>query len=314
MVTENEVQATQEDRKNMASKRVQALFTAFALAVVITGLAAPSSLHSIDGVKEASVQPAQVANDEVAVAAEDEILSEEEFREFLRNAKVVASKQTSKGVTAPVKLTLSDGQRTLKACFQAIDEFKTRITLPSRTEFNFRDSYHFNIAGYELAKLLGLADMIPVAVEYRWKGQMGSLCWWVPAKLDEQERLKQKLQPPDVNAWNKQMNNMWVFSELIYDTDANQTNMLITDDWKLWRIDFTRAFRLQKDLFEPQHLVQCDRQLLQSLRQLDEAEVLKKTKPHLSKGQVKALMARRDKIVVYFEQLIAQKGEDRVLY
>lgn len=275
---------------------------------------APRVLSTQEAVEAAPVQSPQASSPQVSAPADEKILTEEEFKEFLKNSKVVASKKTSKGVTAPVKLTLSDGQRAIEACFQAIDETKTVMKLPSRTEFNFRDSYHFNIAGYELAKLLGLADMIPVAVEYRWKGQMGSLCWWVPAKLDEQERLKQNVQPPDVNAWNKQMNKMWVFSELIYDTDRNQTNMLITDDWRLWVIDFTRAFRLRKDLFEPRHLVQCDRQLLQSLRQLDEAEVLKETKPHLSKDQVKALMARRDKIIAHFEQLIAQKGEDRVLY
>ncbi|MBI1941554.1 MAG: hypothetical protein HYS33_08625 [Acidobacteria bacterium] len=185
---------------------------------------------------------------------------------------------------------------------------------PGRTEVALRDSYRFNIAAYELAKLLGLEGMIPVTVPYKWKGQPGSLCWWVPAKLDEQERLKQGIQPPDVNAWNKQMNKMWVFCELVYDTDRNQTNILITEDWKLWMIDFTRAFRSKKDLNNPKNLVQCDRELLEKVRQLDEKQILEKTKPHVSKTQVQALMERRDKIVAHFGQLIAQKGEDRVLY
>jgi hypothetical protein len=35
-----------------------------------------------------------------------------------------------------------------------------------------------------------------------------------------------------------------VFDELVYDTDPNLTNVLIGTDWKLYRIDFTRAFRL----------------------------------------------------------------------
>jgi hypothetical protein len=46
---------------------------------------------------------------------------------------------------------------------------------------------------------------------------------------------------------------------------------------------------------------------------LDGKEVLEKTKPHLNKNEVAAVMARRDKIVAHFDQLIAQKGEAAVL-
>jgi hypothetical protein len=247
-------------------------------------------------------------------ASDESAPTEEQFKEFLKTAKVVNSKQTSKGVTAPFKLTLSDGSRTMEACFQAVDESKRVMKLLHRTEFNFRDSYRFNIAAYELAKLLGLQSMVPVTVEYKWRGRTGSLSWWVPAKMDEAERLKQRLQPPDINAFNRQLNRMWVFSELVYDTDRNQTNMLFTEDWSLWIIDFTRAFRQQHELENPRHLIMCDHLLLEKLRELNEAEVLEKTKLYLSKGQVKAVMARRDKILAHFAQLVTQKGESAVLY
>jgi hypothetical protein len=105
-----------------------------------------------------------------------------------------------------------------------------------------------------------------------------------------------------------------VRDQFIYDTDPNLTNVLITEDWKIWRIDFTRAFRQWHDLRNPKDLEQCDRQLLEKLRQLDGSEVLEKTKPHLKKSEVQALMARQDKIVARFQQLIAQKGEGAVLY
>lgn len=248
------------------------------------------------------------------IAQDEPNLTEDQIREFLLHAKVIQSHQTSKGVTAPWRLTLTDGTLTHDAAFQSIDEFKTRAEFPTRTEFNFRDSYHFNIAAYELAKLLGLEDMVPVTVPYKWSGDSGSLSWWVPHKLDEQERLKQKLEPPDVNAWNKQLNRMWVFSQLVYDTDRNQTNMLISEDWKLYMIDFSRAFRASRKLEDPHRLVMCDRQLLERLRKLDEHEVLERTKPHLRKSEVKALMARRDKILAHFAKLVTQKGEAAVLY
>jgi hypothetical protein len=250
-----------------------------------------------------------------AIVAEEPNLTEDQIREFLLNAKIVGSHQTGKGVTSPWRLTLTDGTLTHDAAFQSIDERKPFAELSSGTrEIGFRDSYHFNIAAFELAKLLGLGDMIPVTVERRWGGSGGSLSWWLPAKWDEEDRVKLKLEPPDVNAWNKQLNRMFVFSQLVYDTDVNQTNMLISADWKLWRIDFSRAFRTHHKLENPASLSMCDRQLLQKLRQLDGAQVLEKTKPHLSKTEVKAIMARRDLIVAFFEKRIAEKGENAVLY
>jgi hypothetical protein len=102
---------------------------------------------------------------------------------------------------------------------------------------------------------------------------------------------------------------------LVYDIDANLTNVLIGEDWKIWRVDFTRAFRLYKDLKDPKkNLVRCDRQLLERLKALDGNELAEKTKHYLTKDEVKAVMARRDKIVAHFQGLITEKGENEVLY
>jgi hypothetical protein len=106
-----------------------------------------------------------------------------------------------------------------------------------------------------------------------------------------------------------------VFDQLVYDSDPNLTNVLIGEDWKIYRIDFTRAFRQSKDLKNPKdNLVRCDRKLLEKLKALDANEVAEKTKHYLDKDAVKAVMARRDKIVEYFQKLIAEKGENEVLY
>jgi hypothetical protein len=242
-------------------------------------------------------------------------LTEEQQKTFLLNAKVVGSKQLGKGITHPWRLTLSDGQLTHDAAFQPVDEHEREKRFEDgHTELNFVDSYHYDIAGYELARLVGMSDMIPVYVERVWNGQKGALSWWIPWKWDEGMRRQQKLDPPDGDSWNKQMFKVRVFDQLVYDTDPNLTNVLITEDWKIWRIDFSRAFRLYQNLQAPADLVKCDRKLLEKLRALNGDEVLEKTKPHLSKGEVQALMARRDKIVTHFQQLIAQKGEGAVLY
>jgi len=251
----------------------------------------------------------------LVMAADESAPNKEQIKHFLLTAKVVGSKQTAKGVTQPWRLTLSDGTLTHDASFQPIDEHKTNVTLASgRTEMNFVDSYKYNIAAYALAELVGLDDMLPVYVERSWKGNPGSLSWWLPVKMDEEERVKQKLQPPDADAWANQMYKIRVFDQLVYDDDPNLTNVLIGADWTIWRVDFSRAFRLKKDLRNPGDLVRCDRQLFDKLKALDANQVTEKTKHYLTKDEVKAVMARRDKIVAQFQKLIAEKGENEVLF
>jgi hypothetical protein len=101
---------------------------------------------------------------------------------------------------------------------------------------------------------------------------------------------------------------------LVYDDDPNLTNVLIGPDFKIYRVDFSRAFRLYKNLRDPKNLVRCDRQLLEKLKALDANQVSERTKHYLSKDEVKAVMARRDKIIAQFQQMISEKGEKEVLY
>jgi len=252
----------------------------------------------------------------VALTATDQpSLSKEEIKHFLLTAKVIKSHEPPKGVTHSSRLTLSDGTLTHDASFQPIDEHKSIMKLASgRTEFNFVDSYKYNIAAYGLAELVGFDDMMPVYVEREWEGHKGSLSWWLPIKMDEADRVKQKLEPPDQDAWNNQMYKIRVFDQLVYDTDPNLTNVLIGEDWKLWRIDFSRAFRTYNELQNPKDLLHCERQLFEKLKALNANELTEKTKGYLTKDEVKGVMARRDKIVEHFQKLIAEKGENQVLY
>jgi hypothetical protein len=245
----------------------------------------------------------------------DTELTKEQMQQFLLTAKVVAQKHTKKGITDPWRLTLSDGTTTHEAVFQAIDEHKASMQFSDgHTELNFVDSYKYNVAAYQLAELIGMDNMIPVYVERKWNGSVGSMSWVVPVKMDEEERLRKKVSSPDSDAWNKQMYKIRIFDELVFDTDPNLTNVLISDDWKIWRVDFSRAFRLNQDVGDYKNLVKCDKQLLEKLKALQENELALKTKGFLTKPEVHAVMVRRDKIVAYFEKLIAQKGQQEVLY
>src|SRR5438477_4031518 len=142
----------------------------------------------------------------------------------------------------------------------------------------------------------------------------GSLSWWLPVKMDEGDRVEKKILAPDTDKWNKQMYRVRVFDELVYDSDANLTNVLIGEDWTVWRVDFSRAFRRNKELRAPKDLVKCDRQLLERLKALNAGELAEKTKDYLTKDEVNGVIARRDKIVATFQAMIAQKGEKEILY
>jgi hypothetical protein len=242
--------------------------------------------------------------------ADEPNFTEEQKIDFMQHAKVIASKPERRGTTNAWHLTLSDGKVTYDASFQPIDEKKLEGPAPGGgTELNFRDYWGYNIAGYRIAKLLGMDDMVPVYTERKWNGTTGAISWRIPnLQFDEADRYRRNIHPPDLDSWNKQMYKVRVLTQLFYDMDDNLTNVLVTQDWKIWRIDFTRAFRLQHDLKDPKDLVQCDRQVLAY------DQVFDATKPYLTKNEVKALIARRDKMVAYFDKLVAQKGESQVLY
>jgi hypothetical protein len=248
-------------------------------------------------------------------AADDATLTKDQIKHFLLTAKIVGTKESKEGVTGTQRLTLSDGTITHDASFQNIDEHKPTATLASgKTELNFVDSYKYNIAAYALAELIGMDDMVPVYVDRSWQGNHGSLSWWLPVKMDEVERVKQKIAPPDADAWDNQMYKIRVFDQLIYDADPNLTNVLIGNDFQIWRIDFSRSFRLNKDLRDPEDITRCDRHLFEKLKALDSKELANNTKSYLTKNEVQAVMARRDKIVERLDKLISEKGEKEVLY
>ena len=242
-------------------------------------------------------------------------LSREEMAEFLNTAKVLKYEESSQGITRPLEATLSDGHLTHKAQIQMIDESKSQfIGANGQQELNFRDTYKFNIAGYLLDKSMDL-NMIPVSVNRNFKGKSAAFTWWVDDVLmTEGDRMKRKLTAPNLDLWNRQIYIVRVFDQLIYNTDRNLGNLLITRDWTVWMVDHTRAFRMIKTLRNPGNLVKCDQKLLDALRKLDRSTLEKELMPYLGKLEMDGLLARRDLIVQFFDKEVAAKGEQAVLY
>jgi hypothetical protein len=233
---------------------------------------------------------------------------------FLLNAKVISQHSLSKGVTDSRQAVLDDGKVQHQAHIQTIDISKSSYQTSRGTELNFRDTFKYNMAAYQLSKLLDI-DMIPPSVERKVGAQTAAVTWWVDDKMfDELDRVKQNIQPPDLDRWNKQMYVVRVFDQLIYNTDRNLGNLVIDKSWNIWMIDHTRAFRTQKNLENPKNLVQCDRNLLAKLKELDKESLKKSVGKYLTGMEIDGILTRRDKIVQFFEKEVSQKGEGAVLY
>ncbi len=230
-------------------------------------------------------------------------LSDAQIEEFLLKANVVKTRGASKGITGSIRATLSDGRITHDAHIQTIDERKAQFVSDKGTEFNFRDSWTFNVAGYKVDRLIGM-NMVPVSVSRRWRSQEAAYTWWLDDVLmDEGDRLKKKIQPPSSAAWNQQMQLVRMFDQLIANVDRNMGNLMITRDWRVWAIDHTRAFRTYNTLATPANVTRADRVVVERLKALDRETLKAATDKYLSSFEIDALLKRRDAIIKRLDML-----------
>jgi hypothetical protein len=190
---------------------------------------------------------------------------------------------------------------------------KSTFQTSKGTELNFRDSFKYNIAAYRLDRLMNL-NMIPVSVERRVAGNAGSMTWWVDdVQMMELNRFEKKITPPDQDAWNDQMFQARIFNELVYNTDANLGNILITNDWRIWLIDFSRGFRMHKTLRAPENLQNCviAPRFLSGMKGLTEDVLKRQMKDLLTGAEISGLLGRRDVILEHFKAHVRAVRRDQ---
>lgn len=266
----------------MRSPAVVALTAAVLAATLLGRPSASAQVHAPPAAAPAQTSPS---------------LSDAEMEQFLLKARVVRTRSTKKGVTDSLQGTLSDGTLTHDAHIQFVDVRMQQFAGTQGVEFNFRDSWTFNIAGYRIDRLIGM-HMVPVSVERRFQSKEAAFTWWLDDVLmDEQERLKRKVHPPDVELWNQQMQMVRMFDQLIANVDRNLGNLMITRDWRLWPIDHTRAFRVNRALKTPANVTRADRAVLERMKALDRDALNRSVGRYLAPAEIDTLLVRRDAIV-----------------
>ena len=240
--------------------------------------------------------------------------SDAQKENFLKTSKIESSREIGHGVTKPVQVELALGAIRHSAKVQVVDKELPDFFCADGKPVPMRDAWRFNVATYRIDRLLDLR-MVTVVVPRTFRGKAAGFSWWVDdVQFEEVERIKREIQPHDPEDFERQRALVRVFDELIINIDRNLSNLLITKSWKLALIDHSRCFTPYHGIRNEANLGRCSRKLLDQMRKLTAAAAQQAAGTHLTRAEVAALMARRDRIVASFEKAASEKGEENVLF
>jgi hypothetical protein len=219
-----------------------------------------------------------------------------EYEEFLRTAPIVKTSTIELGVTHPKRVYFAPGGLCGSAAWKP---------LQPGYQNGYYESYKSEVAAYELDKLLKL-NMVPVIVERKIDNATGALVLW----LDGVRTWTDVLPLPKPESWSRQLARMKLFDDLIGNPDRNKGNLLVDADWNLFLIDHSRAFIDDRAL--PQTLDHVDTDLWTRITALDEASLQAAVGTWLTSKQIKAMLARRDKMAGVIDGLVKKNGRRNV--
>jgi hypothetical protein len=228
---------------------------------------------------------------------------------FLRSGEVVEKRVIREGITLPDQVRLELGGVRRRAAFKARDIFfPDTMRIGSETQKGLHDSWKFEVAAYELDKLLGLG-MVPVTVARRIEGHEGALIDWVEGVLPEFGASPSGFDP---QVWEDEVARVWLFDYLAYNIDRTPDNLLIVEGFKARLIDHSRAF--QRFLIPMRPLRRFPRPVIENLRTLGEEVFREKLGPYLDDEELQALLERRKLVLQRVDELLASRPPSEVLF
>ncbi|MGB9006117.1 MAG: hypothetical protein WCB96_10370 [Candidatus Aminicenantales bacterium] len=249
----------------------------------------------------------------------EEVAERAKWEDFLTTAEIVGQEQL-KGegaVTNPWKLTLKRDDLQHFALWKNINVMAGR----------FPDSWKWEVAAYRIDKLLDL-NMVPPTAERRFQGDRGSIQIWADVEMTLKQKMEKNIKMPSYKIffWNRALYLQRFFDNLIGNEDRHQNNYLITKDWRLILIDHSRSFRTAKKFTTellytekrsegPMEMKELPRTLVDKLKALTAESVKAAVGEYLTDEEVKAVLLRRDLMLLEIDKLIKKYGgEDKVLY
>jgi hypothetical protein len=230
---------------------------------------------------------------------------QENIEKYLRTAKIVSiTIDPAGGRTEAWLIILNDGKISRKGYFKYVDRSRPAL---------LADSYKYELAAYELDKLLKL-NVVPPVVEREIKSVEGSLQLFIENCITENQRKRTNIEPNNPKFFQKALNDITIFENLTCNEPADLDDVLIHEkDWKVWRIDFSQAFSPRPQLLPDSNITHCSEKLYQNLLKLNDDALISRLKPFLNDEEIMALLKRKEVIIKKIRQLIKEEGEASVL-
>jgi hypothetical protein len=247
-----------------------------------------------------------------------ELAARPDWESFLREAEIVDRMQMEReeGVTRPWKLTLRRGEVVRYALWKDASGIRG----------GFWEGWKYEIAAYLLDKRLGVG-MVPPTVEKALDGRPGSCQLWIENTSLYGEMLadRQGLESFRSEGWKRAGYVAQLFDDIVGNEDRHTRNVLVTADFRAILIDHSRTFRTMKSFVEgvpfsdknvpPANLLRkLPRGLVQSVRELSDGGLREAVGDLLSEEEIRAVLSRREILLLEIGKVFGRFGEADVLY
>jgi len=246
-------------------------------------------------------QPAASEGTQPAVSAKTWVGKAAEIEEYIRTAPIARTTDVPRGVTKPRRAYFAPGG--------LVESMAWKPLKPGMVN-GFFESYKSEIAAYEIDKLLEL-DMVPPKVERRISGDLGvAVMWVVPTKSFADLRGVPTPPPAQAESWNRQLVQAKMFQNLVGDLDPNLGNWLVDPMWNLILVDHSRALTRTERLIHEMQRIDAD--LWTRMKALTAETLTKAAGTWIGKGEVGAILERREKMQAQIDKLVRSSSEARV--
>jgi len=245
-----------------------------------------------------------------------ELSQREDIEKWLKTGEIIGSEEIGEGVTKPYRLFLKAGDVEISGVWKN----------PRGMQQGFLEGWQYEIAAYQMDKLLGL-NMVPVTVERTFDKKKGSLQFWIEGNMSDLDRIENGVEIPEshIYQWENRKYLARAFDCIIANDDRTQQNICYTEDWRTILIDHSRAFRSTREytknlVFGKNGLKgavmfrRLPRKFVENVKALNFDQIKEAVGDYLTNREINAILSRKEIFLKEIDEMIKEQGEDAVLY